>query len=269
MKVSYHTFLFLNDVDLPFAIDGNKKVESWLNLFAQSIESIKSWSDDYEVDIFVHSDTELDEFKCKSNLVLHDDGKFVDKLLQVRLFIQHHLNREYDTYIMSEADLGWRQETLEYFEEHNDRLWSERTLLGMFRVENTDYKNPLDYNGNKIDLSNRQLLTFSDDTKWHWSDLDCKRPSVPLIRWEKNKEYWTWREPTYRGSWIYSQEQLDCYMESKLWDNPPLDLYEQVESHTIGMNDPRFGIFNKSLIPLVDGKFDSRSRIIHYGQHEW
>ena len=48
MRVSYHTFLFLNDVDLPFAIDGNKKVESWLNLFAQSIESIKSWSDDYE-----------------------------------------------------------------------------------------------------------------------------------------------------------------------------------------------------------------------------
>ena len=90
-----------------------------------------------------------------------------------------------------------------------------------------------------------------------------------MIRWEKNKEYWTWREPTYRGFWIYSQEQLDCYMESKLWDNPPLDLYEQVESHTIGMNDPRFGIFNKSLIPLVDGKFDSRSRIIHYGQHEW
>ena len=71
MRVSYHTFLFLNDVDLPFAIDGNKKVESWLNLFAQSIESIKSWSDDYEVDIFVHSDTELDEFKCKS-------GYFVD-----------------------------------------------------------------------------------------------------------------------------------------------------------------------------------------------
>ena len=83
-------------------IDGNKKVESWLNLFAQSIESIKSWSDDYDVDIFVHSDVELDEFKCKSNLVLHDDGKFIDKLLQVRLFIQHHLNREYDTYIMSE-----------------------------------------------------------------------------------------------------------------------------------------------------------------------
>ena len=47
-------------------------------------------------------------------------------------------------------------------------------------------------------------------------------------------------------------------MESKLWDNPPLDLYEQVESHTIGMNDPRFGIFNKSLIPLVDGKFDKK-----------
>ena len=47
------------------------------------------------------------------------------------------------------------------------------------------------------------------------------------------------------------------------------NLYDQGESHTIGMNDPRFGIFNKSLIPLVDGKFDSRSRIIHYGQHEW
>ena len=85
-------------------------------ILQQSIESIKSWSDDYDVDIFVHSDVELDEFKCKSNLVLHDDEKFIDKLLQVRLFIQHHLNREYDTYIMSEGS-RWRQETLEYFEE--------------------------------------------------------------------------------------------------------------------------------------------------------
>ena len=31
----------------------HKKVESWLHLFAQSIASIKSWSDDYEVDIFI------------------------------------------------------------------------------------------------------------------------------------------------------------------------------------------------------------------------
>ncbi len=53
MKVSYHTFLFINSIDIPIG-DGNKKVESWLHLFAQSIESIKSWSDDYDVDIFVH-----------------------------------------------------------------------------------------------------------------------------------------------------------------------------------------------------------------------
>ena len=52
MKVSYHTFLFINSIDIPIG-DGNKKVESWLHLFAQSIESIKSWSDDYDVDIFV------------------------------------------------------------------------------------------------------------------------------------------------------------------------------------------------------------------------
>ena len=80
MRVSYHTFLFLNDVDIPIG-DGNKKVESWLHLFAQSIESIKSWSDDYEVDIFVHSDTELDEFLSHDFVPRYGGGIGVTRMI--------------------------------------------------------------------------------------------------------------------------------------------------------------------------------------------
>ena len=35
----------------------------------------------------------------------------------------------------------------------------------------------------------------------------------------------------------------------------------------MGMNDPLHGVFD-STVGLVDGKIDSRSRILHFGNHD-
>ena len=36
----------------------------------------------------------------------------------------------------------------------------------------------------------------------------------------------------------------------------------------MGMNDPLHGVFDKYEVVLVDGKIDSRSRILRFGNHD-
>ena len=70
------------------------------------------------------------------------------------------------------------------------------------------------------------------------------------------------------GGWMYSQEQIKTFMKTKWWTEPMTKYGDGVTAANMGMNDPLHGVFDSTAVALVDGKIDSRSRILHFGNHD-
>ena len=58
------------------------------------------------------------------------------------------------------------------------------------------------------------------------------------------------------------------FMKTKWWTEPMTKYGKGVTAANMGMNDPLHGVFDSTAVALVDGKIDSRSRILHFGNHD-
>tara|TARA_R100000482_G_C5117295_1_gene143730 strand:- start:559 stop:1467 length:909 start_codon:yes stop_codon:yes gene_type:complete len=270
MKVSYHGTLFseINSEMYDFQSSRLRRPSTGVRLWNRVLDTFENY--DCHVDINLHCNIrEIEDYKIYRdglNVKLHvhqEIGKSIPggQLCWVPRKIIEDERNLYDIYIYADGDIGFPYEVIDYHNEHHDSFWNDKVALRMMRCEvDSEYT----FYQKKIDYKELGYLSFefSDGLEFYATDY----PQETFMFDEGNRR--RINDYYHDGGWMYSQEQIKTFMKTKWWTEPMTKYGDGVTAANMGMNDPLHGVFDSTAVALVDGKIDSRSRILHFGNHD-